>query len=111
MICRMWHGWTTASQADAYDKYLTNELFPRVERELGDGGYRGFHVLRLDRESEVEFLTMVWFDSLDAVRSFAGQTYQVPVISAKARGLLSHYDERVEHFELSATNWSEFRSK
>jgi heme-degrading monooxygenase HmoA len=111
MICRMWHGWTMASQADAYDSYLRNELFLGVERELGARGYRGFHVLRLERGVEVEFVTLVWFDSLDAVRSFAGQTYEVPVISAKARTLLSHYDERVEHFELSGSNWSESRAK
>jgi hypothetical protein len=111
MICRMWHGWTMASQADAYDNYLKNELFPGVKGELGARGYRGFHVLRLERGSEVEFVTLVWFDSIDAVRSFAGQAYEVPVISAKARTLLSHYDERVEHFDLSGSSWSEFRSK
>jgi len=111
MVCRMWHGWTKVLQADAYDDYLRNELFPRVERELGKAGYRGFHVLRLDRESEVEFVTLVWFESLNAVRSFAGQNYQVPVISTKAQSLLSRYDERVEHFELSATSWNEFQPK
>jgi heme-degrading monooxygenase HmoA len=111
MVCRMWHGWTTALQADAYDNYLTNELFPRVERELGAVGYRGFHVLRVEQDSEVEFVTLVWFDSLDAVRSFAVQNYEIPVISAKARTLLSRYAERVQHFELSASNWSEFQPK
>jgi hypothetical protein len=111
MVCRMWHGWTTASQADAYDDYLRNELFPRVERELGPRGYRGFHVLCLEQGSEVEFVTLVWFDSLDAVRSFAGQNYDVPVISVKARTLLSRYAERAEHFELSASSWNAFRVK
>jgi hypothetical protein len=111
MVCRMWHGWTTSLQADAYNDYLRAELFPRLQLELGDRGYRGFHVLRLERGSEVEFVTLVWFDSLGAVKSFAGQDYEVPVISAKARTLLSHYDERVEHFELSGSNWSGFRAK
>jgi len=111
MVCRMWHGWTTALHADAYDDYLRAELFPRVQRELGDRGYCGFHVLRLKRGSEVEFITLVWFDSLDAVRSFAGQDYAIPVITAKALTLLSRYDARVEHFELSASSWSEFLSK
>jgi heme-degrading monooxygenase HmoA len=111
MVCRMWHGWTTALHADAYDDYLRAELFPKLQLELGDRGYRGFHVLRWEREDEVEFVTLVWFDSLDAVKSFAGQDYEVPVISAKARMLLSHYDERVEHFELSASSWNEFRPK
>jgi heme-degrading monooxygenase HmoA len=109
MICRMWHGWTVASNANAYDDYLRRDLFPRVQRELGERGYRGFHVLRLHGESEVEFVTMVWFDSLDSVRSFAGQDYQTAVISAKAHALLCRYDERVQHFELSESSWSEFR--
>ena len=111
MVCRMWHGWTSTLRANAYDDYLRNELFPRVQRELGDKGYRGFRVLRLDWESEVEFVTMVWFDSLDAVRSFAGQNAETPVISDKARRLLSRYDERVKHFELSASSWNEYQSK
>jgi heme-degrading monooxygenase HmoA len=110
MICRMWHGWTKASQADAYDDYLRNELFLRAERELTAKGYRGFHVLRLQQGSEVEFVTLAWFESLDAVRSFAGANYEIPVISEKARGLLSHYDERVSHFELSASSWREFQA-
>jgi len=108
MVCRMWHGWTTAQHADDYENYLRNELFPRLERGLGDQGYCGFHLLRLNRESEVEFVTLVWFESLDAVRSFAGQNFETPVISAKAHALLSHYDERVKHFRLSAASWKEF---
>jgi heme-degrading monooxygenase HmoA len=111
MVCRMWRGWTTVMQADAYDRYLRDELFPRVERELGARGYRGFHVLRLGQGSEVEFVTLVWFDSLDAVKSFAGQNYEIPVITVKAHTLLSRYAERVEHFELSASGWNEFRAK
>jgi hypothetical protein len=109
MVCRMWHGWTSTSHADSYQNYLDNELFPRLERELGERGYRGFHVLRLEQESEVEFVTLVWFDSLDAVRSFAGENYDIPVISVKARTLLSHYDERVKHFEVGGSSWSGFR--
>jgi heme-degrading monooxygenase HmoA len=110
MICRMWHGWTKASYADAYDNYLKNELFPRVERELTAKGYRGFHVLRLQQGAEVEFVTLAWFESLDAVQSFAGANYEIPVISDKARGLLSRYAERVDHFDLSASSWREFQS-
>ena len=111
MICRMWHGWTKASHADAYDNYLRSELFPRLERELTVQGYRGFHVLRLEQGPEVEFVTLVWFESLDAVRSFAGENCEIPVISDKARLLLSRYAERVDHFELSASSWREFQPK
>ena len=105
MICRMWYGWTTAANADSYDAYLREELFPRVQRELSQRGYRGFNVLRLTREDEVEFVTQVWFESLDAVKSFAGESYETPVISAKAQALLSRYAKHCDHFHLSSFAW------
>ena len=105
MICRMWHGWIATANADAYDTYLKSELFPRLERELTEHGYRGFQVLRLAKGSEVEFVTLVWFESLSSVRSFAGENYERPVISAKAQSLLSRHAERVEHYELSGYRW------
>jgi heme-degrading monooxygenase HmoA len=101
----MWHGWTSAHNAHAYDSYLRNELFPRLERELAQHGYRGFHVLRRKDGDEEEFVTMVWFQSLDSVRAFAGNDFETPVISAKARPLLSRYANRVSHFELSGSSW------
>lgn len=105
MVCRMWHGWTSGANAEAYDSYLKHELFPRVKSELERRGYRGFQVLRINRGEEVEFVTMLWFGSLDAVQSFAGADYQVPVISEKALELLSHYDNRCEHYEVSGFEW------
>jgi hypothetical protein len=105
VICRMWHGWTRNANADGYDTYLKDELFPRLERELTEHGYLGFQVLRLAKENEVEFITLVWFESVEAVRSFAGENYENPVISEKARSLLSRYAERVEHYELSSFRW------
>jgi hypothetical protein len=105
MVCRMWRGWTSRANAQAYDSYLKNELFPRVERELAPRGYRGFHLLRLDRGEEVEFVTMLWFDSIESVQSFAGANYETPVISEKARGLLAHFADRCEHYDLSGFRW------
>jgi hypothetical protein len=105
MICRMWHGWTSRANAAAYESYLKDELFPHVERELASRGYRGFQLLRLDRGSEVEFMTMLWFDSIESVKSFAGKDHEMPVISDKAKRLLAHYAERCEHYELSGFRW------
>lgn len=78
MICRMWRGWTQPPNATSYESYLKGDLFPRVKQELGGRGYRGFHLLRRDRGDEVEFVTMLWFDSLEAVRGFAGTTTRFP---------------------------------
>lgn len=105
MICRIWHGWTAHANADAYDSYLRSELFPQVKRDLGMHGYRGFHMLRLDRGPEVEFMTMVWFESMKAVEKFAGANCETPVISEKARRLLSHFENRCEHYDLSSFEW------
>ena len=103
MICRTWRGWTSKPHADGYEAYLREELFPRLRRELRERGYRGFHILRREIADEVEFLTLVWFDSLDAVRAFAGEQYEVPVISPKAARLLARYDGQCRHYELKGS--------
>jgi antibiotic biosynthesis monooxygenase (ABM) superfamily enzyme len=100
VICRLWHGWTRPEDADAYETYLREELYPRVEREVS--GYRGHHVLRRDAGDEVEFVTMTWFDSLDTVRGFAGDDYETPVITDTAGALLSRYDPKAAHYDLSS---------
>jgi len=99
MISRIWHGWTTSANADAYEALLKSEIFVGIqEREIA--GYRGIHLLRRDLGNEVEFVTIMWFDSLDAVRAFAGENYEVAVVPPKARMLLSHFDERSQHYEV-----------
>lgn len=101
MICRLWHGWSAASNAPAYDDYLKNHLFPRVERELTQHGYCGYQILRLTRGAEVEFVTQLWFESIESVKSFAGAEYELPVITERAKALLSRYDDRCMHYEVS----------
>jgi hypothetical protein len=108
MICRMWHGWTTLDNASAYDSYLQKELFPKIKRELTSKGYLGFHLLRLSKGAEVEFVTMLWFNCLSSVQAFAGENYSTPVISDKANSLLSRYADRVEHYELSGSSCPDF---
>ena len=95
MICRIWHGWTKAEDASAYEDYLRDELFPRVERELGGRG----QVLRRNDGDEVAFVTLVWFESLDAVQRFAGEDFETPVINERAKMLLGRYDARALHYD------------
>jgi heme-degrading monooxygenase HmoA len=102
VICRLWHGWTRAGEADAYETYLREELYPRLERDLAGEGYRGHHVLRRAVGEDVEFVTLTWFDTLDTVRGFAGDDYETPVITETAARLLRRYDPKARHFELAA---------
>jgi hypothetical protein len=103
MICRIWHGWTTAKNADAYEHLLKEEIFVGISGRRIDG-YEGIQLLRRDGGGggEVEFVTMMWFTSLAAVRAFAGDDYTVAVVPAKARALLARFDERSAHFDVRA---------
>ena len=106
MICRVWRGWIKPENAATYDDYLQKELFPRLERELGPCGFLGYQLLRLERGAETEFMTMLFFDSLEQVRAFAGDDYETPVISEKARGLLARFADRADHYTVSGFQMS-----
>ena len=96
MISRLWRGWTTADDADAYERFLLDELFPSM-REID--GFRGADVLRRTEGDEVAFVTITRFDSLDAIKAFAGEDYETPVLEPQARALLARYERRALHFE------------
>jgi heme-degrading monooxygenase HmoA len=101
MISRIWHGWTAPTNADAYESLLKSEIFTGIEsRKIA--GYRGIHLLRRNIGGEVEFVTIMWFDSMDAVRAFAGEDYEIAVVPPKARTLLSRFDARSQHYEVRA---------
>ncbi len=102
MICRIWHGWTTPSNADAYERLLRDEILVGIgERQLA--GFRGIQLLRRPADPEVEFVTMMWFATLDAVRAFAGEDYERAVVPPEARALLARFDARSLHYEVKET--------
>jgi heme-degrading monooxygenase HmoA len=97
VIARIWHGWTTPGNADAYETLLRQEILPPISRI---NGARGAYVLRDPLADEVEFVTITLWDSLDAVRAFAGDDYEVAVVPPSARQLLARFDERSRHYEV-----------
>jgi heme-degrading monooxygenase HmoA len=97
VIARVWHGWTAPENADAYEDFLRTKMFPSIHRVDGFGGA---DLLRNDDGEDVAFVTITRFDSLDAVREFAGDDYEVAVIEPEARALLSRFDERSAHYEI-----------
>jgi hypothetical protein len=101
MVARIWHGWTTPRNADAYESLLTGEIFPGIQARA-IAGYRGIQLLRRSLGEEVEFMTVMWFDSLEAVSSFAGPEHETAVVPAAARALLSRFEARSQHYEVRA---------
>ena len=100
MIARHWRGWTKHQNADAYETLLKTQVLPDLSRIAG---YRGGYVLRSDTADEVEFVVINLFDSLEAVRDFAGPDFSTPVFEPEARLLLSRIETIAHHYEVRAS--------
>jgi antibiotic biosynthesis monooxygenase (ABM) superfamily enzyme len=99
MISRIWHGWTTPANADVYEGLLQDDILVGiVKRRIP--GLRGIQLLRRDAGDEVEFVTIMQFEDLEAVREFAGEDYEVAVVPPRARAVLAHFDERSQHYDV-----------
>jgi heme-degrading monooxygenase HmoA len=99
MISRVWHGWTTPQNAAAYENLLKTQIFPAILAKNVEG-FRKIELFRRAEGAEVEFVTVMWFDSLDAVKAFAGEDYETAVVPPAARAVLTHFDERSQHYEV-----------
>ena len=99
MIARIWHGWTKPQDAKTYEKMLRDEIFPGIARRNIEG-YRGAELFIHEDGDETEFVTLLRFDSMEAVKEFAGTDESKPVIYPKAEALLTRMDERSQHYRI-----------
>ncbi len=99
MVSRIWHGWTTPENADAYENLLKTEIFPGIASK-NVSGYRGIQLLRRPLNDEIEFITIMWFESWDSVKQFAGEDYEKAYVPQKAQKVLSRFDDRSQHYEI-----------
>jgi hypothetical protein len=102
MIARAWHGWTTPANADTYETLLRAEIFPGILARNIDGFCR-IDLLRRQAGDEVEFVTLMWFSSLDAIKAFAGEHYEQAVVPPAARAVLKRFDDTSHHYEVRET--------
>ena len=98
-IKRIWHGWTTPENAEVYESLLHSEVFPSIEAK-NIPGYRSIELLRRDLDREVEFITIMTFDSIDNVIAFQGSDYQRCYVPDAAQKVLKRWDQTSEHFEV-----------
>jgi hypothetical protein len=101
MISRVWHGWTTAENADTYEALLRSEIFPGIVAKKVVG-FERIELFRRELGTEVEFMTVMWFTSLEAVKSFAGEDHEAAYVPASARAVLARFDDRSRHYEVRA---------
>jgi hypothetical protein len=99
MIGRVWHGWTVPERADDYESLLRTQVFPGILAK----GIKGFHRIELFRRpagAEVEFLTVMWFEDVSAVRAFVGEDYETAYVPPVASAVLARFDARTQHYEV-----------
>jgi heme-degrading monooxygenase HmoA len=103
MIMRYWRGWATAENAEAYERLARDEVLPSFSAR-GLPGYRGAYLLRrrLDDE-QVEYAVIMTFDSIEAVRAFAGDDYEAAYVPPEVRDVLTRFDARSAHYEVLLT--------
>lgn len=101
MIARVWRGWTKAEDADTYEHLLRGVVYPGLKNIAG---YISGSILRQDHGEETEFVTINLFESLDAVKAFAGEAYDVPVFEPEARRLLSKVEPIARHYDVTYTS-------
>lgn len=104
MISRIWHGYTTKSNADTYENLLQNEIFEGIKNR-NIQGYIGIQLLRRELQSETEFVTIMWFNSMEAVIKFAGGEYDKAVVPEKAQKILSRFDNTSQHYTVKIDNY------
>jgi len=105
MIARIWHGYTKPENADAYEAMLKPELLPGISKVAG---FRGSYLLRRQIGAEIEFITIMLWDSIEAIRAVAGADYETAVIPDNRRKHLARYDAKSQHYEITATQGIEF---
>ena len=101
MIARVWHGYTSPEHADAYEAMLKPELLPGIGKVKG---YKGSYLLRRNAGEEVEFITIILWESLGAIRAVAGADYEMAVIPEERRKYLLRYDARASHYEIASVH-------
>jgi heme-degrading monooxygenase HmoA len=100
MAARIWKGYTSAANADAYEQFLKTEFLPYIEKK-NIPGYKKFQLLKKQEGDETAFITIMWFTSLEKIKQFAGENYEQSIVHPKAQALLSRYDKTASHYEMA----------
>lgn len=101
MIARIWHGYTKPEHADAYEAMLKPELLPGISKV---SGYNSSYLLRRNLGDEIEFVTVMFWESLAAICAVAGPDYETAVIPEERKQYLTRYDAKSAHYEVAAVH-------
>ncbi|HEX7125950.1 MAG TPA: antibiotic biosynthesis monooxygenase [Thermodesulfobacteriota bacterium] len=100
MISRHWKGIAKPGQAEAYVHHLESDTFPKLS---AIPGFVRASILRRDVAAGTEFQVVTLWESLDAIRAFAGERPEVAVVPPTVQAMMVSYDAHVEHYEIADT--------
>jgi heme-degrading monooxygenase HmoA len=96
-ICPVWRGWTTRENAEEYEPVVRSQVIPGIEARRIPG-FRSIDLVRRERDHDVEFMTLMWLDSLDSVKAFLGEDYEVAHVPVEAQAVLADFDRCSAHY-------------
>ena len=99
MMCRLWRGWITRNNTDAYERIVRGQVIPGIEARRIPG-FRFIVLVLHERDQDVEFMTLMWFDSLDSVKAFMGEDYKVAHVPVEVQAVLADFDKRSARYQL-----------
>ncbi len=101
MIARIWHGYAAPENADEYERITRTETFVNI-RARKIPGFQEIQLLRRNQATEVEFITIMWFDSVEAMQAYSGENFTKAVVPAKSQAVLTRFDEVTQIYEVLA---------
>lgn len=96
MVIRTWRGQSQKEKAPEYFKHVTETVFPSLKTI---NGFKGAHVLKRNIDDKVEFLVVTLWESIEAIREFAGEDVETAVVEPAASAVLIEFDDYVKHYE------------
>ena len=100
MIARQWRGLAHPGRAREYEQHLRSETFPALHQIAG---FVDAAILRRTTDTGVEFLIVTRWQSMDAIRQFAGGDPEAAVVPPAVAAMMVDYDRRVTHYEVVTT--------
>ena len=97
MIARIWHGTTEVAKADEYVEYLKKTGLPDYRNTEGN---LAAYVLRRLEDDKAHFVTFTFWDSIDAIKKFAGEDYEKARYYPEDKDFLLEFEPTVQHYEV-----------
>lgn len=96
-MLRVWRAYADTASGDRYPRHLLDKVRPELERIAG---FRGLFLVEKRHGDEVEYVVQTLWDSMDAIRTFAGPHPERAVVEPAAAAMLLRFDEMVDHYEV-----------